>query len=273
MALEWIGFTTICNGGFCLTIYAVNGKEPSRVWIPSLDTTGNGTTTLNQLIGGGNNGTLTNFAMSGTTSNWVTDTSGGGVRAIAFDGSNDFVNCGSITSLNGVSKASYSGWIYRANSSHFCGFGGNSGDPGEGENSCFGVMWRFDGTIRFFAQDGAAQYGMFALSGTGWNHIVVSYDGTLSGNANRLKVWQNGTARSLSFGGTIQSTLGPVGTIYTLGTLDLANYLQGRIDDVRLFVGATLDGSDASYLYNANTGRGRVTAATNRKTFLMGIGW
>ena len=43
-----------------MTIYAVNGKEPVAAWIPSLDTAGNGTTTLTDLVGS-NNGTLTNM--------------------------------------------------------------------------------------------------------------------------------------------------------------------------------------------------------------------
>lgn len=55
-------------------------------WCPSLDTSGNGTTTLTDLSGNGNNGTLTNMD-AGT--DWVADTDSGGVRALDFDGSND----------------------------------------------------------------------------------------------------------------------------------------------------------------------------------------
>jgi hypothetical protein len=266
-----------------MSIYAVNSKEPSKVWIPSLDTSGNGTTTLNQLLGGGNNGTLTNFALSGSTSNWVADTASGGVRAIAFDSANDYVQCGAITSLNGASKASYSAWIYRASAqsagSSMCGFGANSGDPGEdGINSAFGVFWvpnqfPFNGEIRFLCQGGSNVYGQVSLTGTGWQHVVVAFDGTLTGNANRLKAWINGTSRTLSYTGTIGSALGTVGANYTLGTTDLANFYGGRIDDVRLFIGQTLDGSDATYLYNSNAGRGRVGAvtSTNNSTLLMGM--
>ena len=43
-----------------MSLYAVNGKEPVAAWIPSLDTAGNGTTTLTDLVGS-NNGTLTNM--------------------------------------------------------------------------------------------------------------------------------------------------------------------------------------------------------------------
>jgi len=69
-------------------------------WCPSLDDTGNGTTTLNDRVGS-RNGTLTNFALSGTTSNWTADTGSGGIRAIASDGVNDIITMSSIASLSG----------------------------------------------------------------------------------------------------------------------------------------------------------------------------
>lgn len=68
---------------------------------PSLDDSGNGTTTLNDFSGGGLNGTLANFALSGSTSNWVADTANSGVRAIASDGSNDIITASAIPSLTG----------------------------------------------------------------------------------------------------------------------------------------------------------------------------
>lgn len=70
-------------------------------WCPSLDTAGNGTTTLNDFSGSGLNGTLTNFALSGSTSNWVADTANSGIRAIASDGSNDIITASAIPSLTG----------------------------------------------------------------------------------------------------------------------------------------------------------------------------
>jgi hypothetical protein len=82
-------------------LYDVNGKVPVSAWIPSKDDSGNGTTTLNDLVGS-NNGTLTNFALTGSTSNWVADTNAGGIRAIDCDITNDFV---------AVTVASYSDFM------------------------------------------------------------------------------------------------------------------------------------------------------------------
>jgi len=57
-------------------------------WCPSRDTAGNGTTTLTDLSGNGNDGTLTNMDAA---TDWVADTANGGVRALDFDGSSQRV--------------------------------------------------------------------------------------------------------------------------------------------------------------------------------------
>lgn len=84
------------------------------IWCPSLDDDGNGTTTLTDLVGS-NNGTLVNFALTGSTSNWVADTGSGGVRAIALDGGNDHIPifAGSLRALIGGTdpKTAISVWV------------------------------------------------------------------------------------------------------------------------------------------------------------------
>jgi hypothetical protein len=52
--------------------------------------------TLTDYSGNRNHGTLTNFALSGATSNWVENPFGGG---LSFDGSNDYINVGDKISL------------------------------------------------------------------------------------------------------------------------------------------------------------------------------
>jgi hypothetical protein len=79
-----------------VSIYAVNGKEPIAAWIPSLDNSGNGTTTLNDLVGS-NSGTLTNMDAA---TDWVADTGAGGVRALDFDGVNDSVSIGANSAFD-----------------------------------------------------------------------------------------------------------------------------------------------------------------------------
>lgn len=73
-------------------------------WAPCLGPTG---TVLRDHSGYSNYGTLTNFALSGTTSNWVPS---GGKIALDFDGSNDYVDCGNSQVLTPIQFA-YSIWV------------------------------------------------------------------------------------------------------------------------------------------------------------------
>lgn len=81
-------------------------------WCPSLDDSGNGTTTLNDLSGNSRNGTLTNMVTTGAGNDWVADTGSGGVRALDFDGTNDFVDIPSFTSGIGTGDFTLSVWVY-----------------------------------------------------------------------------------------------------------------------------------------------------------------
>ena len=91
---------------------AVNGKTPVSAWVPSRDTAGNSTTTLTDLSSGENNGTLTNMAVP--ANNWVADTDAGGVRALEFDGSNDYVALGSGAALSITGEMAISCWYKSA---------------------------------------------------------------------------------------------------------------------------------------------------------------
>lgn len=120
-----------------MSIYAVNGKEPIAAWIPSLDTAGNGTTTLTDLVGS-NHGTLTNMDAA---TDWVADTGAGGVRALDFDGVNDHV----VFSPPAFSStASFSLWVKPAT---------NFGTSGKG---LFDTRPNNFGAMRLFGQIGRA---------------------------------------------------------------------------------------------------------------------
>jgi hypothetical protein len=76
-----------------------------------------GVTTLTDIAGGDNNGTLSNFALTGTTSNWVTP---GGVAsgttctmaALAVNAGNDIPHSGGATKLNGLASGGSGGYTY-----------------------------------------------------------------------------------------------------------------------------------------------------------------
>jgi hypothetical protein len=234
-----------------MSLFAVNGKEPVAAWIPSLDTAGNGTTTLTDLVSS-NNGTLTN--MDPATA-WVSDTGAGGVRALDFDGTNDYT----ATALP-VSAYPYT----------------------------------FAGWARTRATSNQAIYNLggsstFNYAGVGVNNrqVFVYINGSNAGNVNvfdpsqqTLNVWfqfvavfASATSRILYVNGSSVATNStsrtPVSLVSsTIGAFNpppVSNF-NGRLDDIRIFNQA-LNASDVSYLYNSGNGRGRLA---NNSTFQMG---
>lgn len=239
-----------------MSIYAVNSKEPIAAWIPSLDTAGNGTTTLTDLVGS-NNGTLTNFALTGSTSNWVADTDAGGVRALDSDGNNDYT----ATGFAGGTRTSMSLSVWcKINSSlsNKAIFGWWTGN-----NGIFLQTGISNGTQILVLSGNGGNYAQSPVSSfvaSAWHHIVMAYDGSQATDAQKLVMHIDGSQQSLTFNSAIPSSVAlSTGTLSIADVGALGRYWPGRIDDMRVF-SEPLSGSDVSYLYNSGAGRGRVAA-------------
>ena len=234
------------------TIYAVNGKEPVAAWIPSLDTAGNGTTTLTDLVGS-NNGTLTNMDAA---TDWVADTDSGGVRALDFDGINDYVTSGATPIMTGLVNITVAAWVYAT-----------IGSAKHIANRYF-TTTSGNGWILFIDAAGKAHFdgresGALYLSGVGattltsgvWTHIA----GVKSGAS--WKVYVNGVEDGSTVAGNGTTAFGPnplmLGAIPTFSLYSALN-----IDDIRIFNQA-LDATDVAYLYNSGNGRGVQPATGN----------
>ena len=229
--------------------YAVNGKEPIAAWIPSLDTAGNGTTTLTDLVGS-NNGTLTNMDAA---TDWVSDTSNGGVRALDFDGVDDYVDVGNIT---GAGAFSVSVWFRPdANSDSIITKGESRAINTARDWDIFG-----NGSSILFIGNDSTGTNIWSLNGGAypslynWHHVVAAWDGTT--NANGVSLYLNGVL--IGNAQSLQSSVSTLRNIYLGGfRTDAINYeFDGRLDDIRIFDQA-LDASDIAYLYNNGNGRGR----------------
>jgi hypothetical protein len=239
-----------------MSIYAVNGKVPIAAWIPSRDTAGNGTTTLNDLVGT-NHGTLTNMDAA---TDWVADTSNGGVRALDFDGVNDYVDTTAAGTLIGQpAQLTISCWIrWQLINSGFrlaistvnsTGLGG----WGIGLNTSNRMYGAYGNSFRETSA---------AMTLNAWVHTVFVAT-TVSGSTPVLYV--NTTSQS-GPSGTYTSNAG--GTAFNLGRRSLGDlHSNCRLDDIRIFNSALTE-SDVAVLYNAGNGRGRIT---NNSTLAMGL--
>jgi len=208
----------------------------SSVWLgsvaalcPSQDTTGDGTTTLTDFATV-SNGTLTNMDAA---TDWVTDDS---KRCLDFDGTNDHVitDC---TPVGGAKRLAFAIKFRRLATTGNGVFAGIANAISGSVNNRFIVYHYSDGNLYCNFDGTNVGYFAFALTDVAWHSLVIHYDGSQTGNANRLKMWLDGVAKTLTFMGTIPAQL----TTITAGRLLLgvvsdssALYGRSRIDDVRV---------------------------------------
>lgn len=244
-----------------MTIYAVNGKEPIAAWIPSLDTAGNGTTTLIDLVGD-NHGTLTDMDAA---TDWVADTDSGGVRALDFDGTNDHVVMTYGGDLLSTGVWSITAWVYWVGASgHAYGFGDST------TTSRYCSMLANSGSLQFNIA-GPSQGTTIFTAGSlpvGWHQVTLtmspsgaavyvngsSVSLTVTSGVNNQKTWSAGQMNRFAIGALVRSTTAVWSAI--------------RADDFRLF-GVALDADDVAALYIRGRGATNVTTpivAVNSKT-------
>tara|TARA_R110002073_G_scaffold59094_7_gene149259 strand:- start:9290 stop:9991 length:702 start_codon:yes stop_codon:yes gene_type:complete len=187
------------------------------MWLcPSLDDTGNGTTTLYDQSGNGKNGTLTNMSPA---SDWVADTANGGVRAIDHDGTNDYV----LTSLTSVPTSTHSISMWAFKQSAYDGMqinqrggGGNQWQMWLSPSGTSTKLQYWNGTTTHSSTDNVPQ--------DAWVHGCVTRDGT------DVKFYINGV-----LAGAVTASVPSASTaavrIYYEGFV----YSRGKWDDCRIF--------------------------------------
>jgi len=208
-------------------------------WCPSLDTSGNGTTTLTDLSGNGNNGTLTNMDAA---TDWVADTDNGGVRALALSGTSQYVDLGVTPGDFGTTDFAVMCWYKGSAGGNIVvnNDGGNVGINIETVSNVFGnkaqISFRdsVQGAKQFQGADGDINDGT-------WHCIVVNFDR----DAN-CTVYDDG----VSVGSTSMSAhVGNIGGVLPL--LIRGRFLQThRVDGVATWVGRILTSDEITQLYN-----------------------
>lgn len=105
---------------------------------------------------------------------------------------------GTYSTQKNQTRFSMAGWINRASagSQQIFAFSDST-------SHYLGPYHFSDNVMYFLCANGSSAYGSSSQNVTGWNHWAMAFDGSQTGNANRLKAWLNGTALTLSFFGTI----------------------------------------------------------------------
>jgi hypothetical protein len=193
---------------------------------------------------------------------WVVD---GGRYALDFDGVNDLVDI-SFRAFAGVSNATISGWFRRTATSASGPFFG-TGQSLSGAASRFNVITWSDGNI--YVATSSSAFAVFGSNDLLLHHILVVFDGSKTGNTNRLKVYFDGKEVNLSYNGTIQSTIAAANNNWWMGITQLDQAGTGRIFEN---VGWTrsLSANEALQLYQIGRG-GMLTPRRRRRAYFAGV--
>ena len=144
---------------------------------------------------------------------------------------NGFSSCGTIANILGISQLTMTAWIKRTATN-------NTISIGIGTPTSAGLSINFwnDGELYLtVSPDGGGwDEGYYTLNDTNWHHIALVFDGTQSGNTNRLKLYLNGIETALSFGAVTIPAATP-----SVGNFDMGNYDaqagDGSLDEVRIY--------------------------------------
>src|SRR3990167_5512110 len=175
----------------------------------------------------------------------------GGAIAVSFNaGTIDFINIPDSASLSPTSTAAFEAWIYK----------NVAGNQYIATKGVFGtsLTWAFRtvGTIlRVYIatslSDGGTTYGdtASAFSNNTWTHIKFVFNGAGATNADRLKIYVNNINQSISFTGTIPSSLTDSSTALQIGASNGGATWDGYIDEIIYF-----NTNDSSNGYNGGVG-------------------
>jgi hypothetical protein len=195
----------------------------------------------NDASGNGNNGTVYG-ATDGTNRFGVTNSS------FNFNGTNQYISFPAASFLNGAQKATISLWVQESDTNHPGSFFGDW-------TEATGGIYLNDYTGSNFAvailPNGQVSTATQTLVGE-WRHVVVVFDGTQTGNEQRLACYFNGVSNALSFPYTIPATLGEGSSSILVGGRQIygnpSNFFLGRVDDVRIY-NRVLSSNEVQELY------------------------
>jgi len=111
------------------------------------------------------------------------------------------------------------------------------------------LLWNSNSQAYWVIQTGV---GNVALTGTGWKHLALVFDGTQTGNVDRLVGYIDGSAQVLSFAGTVPAVLPTFTETLSLGFDNgSGNYGDGVLDEVTVWDGTALSASEILEIYNS----------------------
>jgi len=176
-------------------------------------------------------------------------------NSFEFDGVDGYIGIGEVIELKSVQKCSYQFWVKKKSSF----------------TSGVWILGRtiplYDTVASYFDSSGRVAsilyYGSMRTNNSiplnTWVNIAMVYDGSLSGNSNRVKIYIDGVLQATtSIGSIIPATTGPGTSNFAIGGLGTAttpsSYFNGNINNVKIYNRA-LTAEEINQNYNTLKGR------------------
>ena len=145
----------------------------------------------------------------------------------SFNGSSDKITASNM--LYGKTKFTMSGWIKKSATGGQISFGAVNGSAERAE-----IVFYTNGNLYGEVGATASVYGTAAVTNDlNWHHATLVYDGAGATNADKIKLYFDGSALSLSFAGTIASSV-TCASDFEIGHR-YNGYSSGNIADVRVY--------------------------------------
>ncbi len=170
-----------------------------------------------------------------------------GRQAGELNGNNSHFNLGDLTYLNAVSAFTIAFWMNQDVLDVTDYLFRKVVDA----NNQILLATEGSGQMQLLVRNGGAEYGWFdystVISAGSWHHVAVVFDGSQTGNANRLLCYVNGNPIALTFVGTIQpTTANLVGQVARIGYTAVS--FDGKLFDF-IICNAALSARQARNLY------------------------
>jgi len=170
--------------------------------------------------------------------------------SLDFDGTDDYVDLGDINALDGVSAFSINYWFNISSGDNFSFF-----NKRRSPNQSLQVKIHPTKGFIIEVEKGSSAFGYLSSFSTTneWVHAAVVFDGGGASNADKLKLYINGSLQTLAFTGSIPSTTDTNANSMFIGTLEsTSGYFNGRMDEISIF-NNDLSADEVTALYNSGS--------------------
>jgi hypothetical protein len=174
-------------------------------------------------------------------------------KSIYFDGSDQYLNIGAPSVLSNTSNFSISCWVKKGTSSTV--YTRVFGKYASASDNLFLGTSLTTNYFTFWITNGGSTSQVVSNVGIGfnvWKHVTLVYDGTLTGNQNRAKIYVDGVNVTATDSGTIPATTSANTSDFYLSNVNGLGiwYYLGYMDEFAIF-NYSLTQQNVTDIYNS----------------------